>query len=152
MKRSRLDRKSGLKTGSGALKRSAIKPISQKRRARPADLAAVAAREAWFLATLADRVCACGCGQVGSMDGHHVVLKSHVRKLGGDVWDLRNRLSVFHDHHMAHHHGGEQQRLRLAVLRPENLVFARELLGERAEEYLAKHYRRSELDSSAGRE
>lgn len=142
MKRTPLKRTSGL-SGDGELKRTRLKPISDKRREAKPTADVVARQEAWFLATLADRVCACGCGQVGAMDGHHVVLKSHVRKRGGDVWDLRNRLSVFHDHHMAHHHGSDAQKIPLSALRQENVEFARELLGDRADDYLARHYRSS---------
>lgn len=80
------------------------------------------------------------CGRPGRTTGHHVVREQDVRRLGGDVWDLRNRLNVLHDCHMAHHQGATWQKIPQTVLRAENVLFARELLGERAQEYLDRHY------------
>lgn len=82
------------------------------------------------------------CGKKGRTTGHHVVLARHVRARGGDVWDLRNRLNVLHACHMAHHQGGDWQKIDQTMLRPEHLEFARELLGDDAQAYLDKHYPR----------
>lgn len=147
MKRSALVRKSGLnqgtkglKRGDSALKRTRIAPVSAKRAAAGPSPADIAGREAWAAATAADPRCAC-CGRGGRMHGHHVVLARHVRKHGGDVWDLRNRLSVAPACHLAHHESSGRHRIALSVLRPENVQFAVGLLGEEAaREYLDRHY------------
>lgn len=130
-----------LKRGTSALKRSRINPRSAKRAAAVAepDPAELAGREAWHHATVRDRRCAC-CGKRGHVHGHHVILARHVRQRGGDVWDLRNRLSLGDDCHLNHHHGGARQKIPQSALRPENVEFARELLGVDAQDYLDKHY------------
>lgn len=74
------------------------------------------------------------------MSGHHVILKRHVAAKGGDVWDLRNRLSLDPACHLAHHESSGRHRVSRAALRPDNIAFARELLGEAADEYLDRHY------------
>lgn len=140
MKRVPLKRGSGLSRGS-VLKRTLLKPVSDKRRATAPDPVVEAARRAWHLATLADRVCACGCGREGMVEGHHVVYRQQVRKYGGDEWDLRNRLSIAPRCHARHHMGAKK--IPLSALRKANVEFARDLLAERADEYLARHYRSS---------
>ena len=127
------------------MRRTEMKRTRMKRRA-PAKVELSAAeelaRDAWHAATARDRTCA-HCGQRGQLFGHHVVLARHVRAAGGDVWDLRNRLGVLHACHMAHHSGGLDQRFDQTMLRQENIDFAYELLGDRAQEYLDKHYPRT---------
>lgn len=66
--------------------------------------------------------------------------EQHVRAAGGDVFDLRNRLSVLHACHMGHHTGSAWQKIAQSQLRPENVEFARELLGDGAQDYLDRHY------------
>lgn len=154
MKRTPLARKTPLKATSAlssgtALKRSRIAPMSQKRRAAKPTVAVVAAQEAWFRATQADPVCA-SCrvpvASRGRVQGHHVVPRAYVKRHGGDEWDLRNRMTVCEEHHMAHHHGSVRQRLGLALLTEAHWEFARDLLGDHAEEYLAKRYWKPVLD------
>lgn len=130
-----MDRKSGLKTGTAPLKRSRIAP---KGKVAPS-AAELAGREAWAAATAVDNRCAC-CGRRGACHGHHVILKRHVVQRGGDPWDLRNRLSLLPDHHLGHHESSGRHRIPQSVLRPENLAFARELLGDDAQAYLDRHY------------
>lgn len=84
------------------------------------------------------------CGKRDRLIRHHVVLAQHVRALGGPVYDLRNSLllgtGVRCDCHRSHHHA--TRRLPLAVVSPEAIAFAQELLGgERAGEYLRRYYR-----------
>lgn len=136
MKRTEIKRGKGLARGESTLKQTRLASRSEKKQATIADPALDAAREAWHRATLADGVCAC-CGLRGQMHGHHAVSRQHVRKRGGDEWDLRNRLSLRPACHMAHHAG---RKIDQSKLRPENVAFARELLGEAAQEYLDRHY------------
>lgn len=130
-----------MKRGKG-MKRSRIAPQSEKKKAQEPSPQEVAAREAWNLATLKSPRCAC-CGKRSVYPhGHHVVLARHVRQRGGDVWDLRNHLTLAQDCHLNHHHGGDRQRVPQTALRAENVAFAHELLGEDAEDYLNRHYPR----------
>ena len=72
---------------------------------------------------------------------HHVCYKQHVVAARGDVWDPRNRLVLCATCHTRHHAGGEG-RLKALTLRPENYVFAAELLGPGAAyEYVRRRYR-----------
>lgn len=80
-----------------------------------------------------------GCPRRGG-DPHHVVLKQHVEREHGDVWDPLNCLSICRDHH-DRHHGSERWRIPTGCLRTENIIFAVMLLGvERAVEYLRWKY------------
>lgn len=148
MKRSPLKRTGGLKAGASVLKRTRIRARSAKVAAAVAAPSAleVAGRTAWHYATLADPLCA-SCGRAWAIHGHHVVRAQDVRKFGGDVWDLRNRMSVCTECHLNHHHGSYRQRLTSTILTFDNLLFMRELLGDQASEYIAKHYRRDTLDA-----
>lgn len=143
MKRTPLTRKTPLETttplargdtplarGSG-LRRDRKRPFESPESA--------AARSAWNVATKANPTCA-RCGKRGYVSGHHVVEKRHVKARGGDIWDLRNQLSVCPDCHLNHHQGGEDRRIPLSALRPENVAFATELLGDAAGDYLARYY------------
>jgi hypothetical protein len=82
---------------------------------------------------------------------HHVVKEQVVRRMGGDPWDFRNALEIgaprvwggrcgCHDGH--HHPGVKDTRIPVDKLSPENVRFARELLGDDAAElHLRRHYR-----------
>lgn len=72
-------------------------------------------------------------------DPHHVVYKQHIPE-GHDKNDARDGVPLCHQHHWMHHYGGFNGKLPLGALLPENLEFAREVLGESAEDYIAKHY------------
>lgn len=77
---------------------------------------------------------------VRARDPHHVVLKQHVEREHGDIWDPRNALSVCRVHHEKHH-SGERWKIPTLCLRDENIEFAVELLGQaRAAEYLRHRY------------
>lgn len=58
------------------------------------------------------------------------------------MWDPRNGLTLCGGCHSAHHKRGRIVPIR--ALRPENLEYARELLGEAAEDYLRRYYGRRE--------
>lgn len=140
MKRSPMKRGEAMKRSGTVLKRSRIAPKSAKRKAEVPSPEELAGREAWHRATVADSRCACCGKRSADPHGHHVVLARHVRAKGGNVWDLRNRLTLAHDCHLNHHHGGDRQRIPQSALRPENVEFVRELLGEDAQAYLDRHY------------
>jgi len=67
---------------------------------------------------------------------HHVVYRQHCP--AGTEWDVRNGLALCYGCHEAHHTGA--RRIRLDVLRRDNLAFAREVLGAAADDYLARRY------------
>lgn len=95
--------------------------------------------ETWFC-----RWCGRGVrpwGKVPRLRMHHVVYEQEVRRRGGDVLDARNALALCDRCHEEHHSGAPAaRRIPLAALRPENLKFARRLLGDYAGDYLAAHY------------
>jgi hypothetical protein len=81
------------------------------------------------------------CGKRGRVMFHHLVLKQHIKKEGGDVWDFRNALPVgvacfcHADHHAAMH------RIPRALVPESAIAFAEELFGaERAELYWSRYY------------
>jgi transcription initiation factor TFIIIB Brf1 subunit/transcription initiation factor TFIIB len=78
-----------------------------------------------------------GCNERKAHD-HHVVKQQHLDDYGGDPADPRNALALCHVHHERHHKA--KRRIRLSELRPENLEFARELLGDYADDYIAREY------------
>lgn len=129
-------RRSELKRGK-PLKRTRMKrkpPASRDEHEEPA-------RQRWIASVAAHRACA-HCGQRGRISGHHVVLEQDVRKEGGDPWDIRNMLPVLHYCHLNHHQGSAWQKIAQSQLLPANLEFARDLLGDRAQDYLDRHYPR----------
>lgn len=132
-----LARTSELK-GGGELKRTPLAPRSTKQGVRVE--ASREARAAWARAGDLPEVCA-ACGRQTACAGHHVLYAQFVRKFGGDEYDLRNRMAVCHHEHHRHHHGLEADRLPLSLLTDEHWQFARELLGDRAPEFLARYYR-----------
>lgn len=78
-------------------------------------------------------------GGGADLSQHHVVYRQHVEEAGGDVWDPRNALALCRRCHAAHHRRARP--LAIDCLRPENIEFARELLGvRRAEGYLRRRY------------
>lgn len=78
-----------------------------------------------------------GCNDTAG-PAHHVVYQQHLDDYGGDPGDSRNALSLCPVHHERHHKAA--RRVKLAELRPENLEFARELLGPYADDYIATYY------------
>ncbi len=68
---------------------------------------------------------------------HHVVLRQHIERLKGDRWHPDDALALCTACH-AQAHG--LRRLPVAVLRPENLAFAVDLLGAYAVDYLRRYY------------
>lgn len=92
-----------------------------------------------------ERTGPCGvCGRRGRLLRHHVVYEQHVRREGGDPWDLRNALDVgrYCDCHDAHHRSGPGRRpIPLAKVPEEAIAFAVDLLGEdRAVDYFRRYY------------
>lgn len=80
------------------------------------------------------------CGQPGRLERHHVVLEQHVRKAGGDPWDLRNAmaLGMWCRCHREHHQAA--QRISLRRVPDDAIDFAAELFGAGAGAYLSRFY------------
>lgn len=91
----------------------------------------------WYAALRGIRGCASCGGRIGLVL-HHVVYRQHVRARGGDEWDPRNALALCDPCHAAHHRRGRV--LPVSLLPAAALIFASELLGEAAENYLARYY------------
>lgn len=91
---------------------------------------------------------ACGSGR--RLVLHHVVYEQHVRKRGGNAFDPDDSLTLCWDCHAKHHHSADD-RLHVRVFRPENVVFARALLGDYARDYFVRFYD-GDLDSVYPRE
>ena len=95
----------------------------------------------WYAAMEGVRGCASCGGRIGLVL-HHIVYRQHVRRASGDEWDPRNALALCDPCHASHH---SRQRVLPATLLPrEALAFASELLGEAAENYLARYYEAGE--------
>lgn len=62
-----------------------------------------------------------------------------MKRAGGDIWDPRNGLTLCASCHAKHHN--RSRVLPVSMLRPENIAYIRELLGEAADNYLARYYR-----------
>jgi len=81
------------------------------------------------------------CGRRGTILRHHLVYEQHVRRAGGDPWDLRNALDVgaLCACHQRHHTAARRIPLRLIPAKAH--TFATELLGPaRAELYWSRYY------------
>lgn len=80
------------------------------------------------------------CDQPGRIQRHHVVLEQHVRRAGGDPWDMRNalELGMYCRCHSLHHQAAE--RISLAKIPDDAREFAIELFGGGADGYLARYY------------
>jgi hypothetical protein len=81
------------------------------------------------------------CGRSGTILRHHVVYEQHVRRAGGDPWDLRNSMDVgaLCTCHLNHH--SATRRILRRRLPSDALGFADELLGpERAADYIKRYY------------
>lgn len=83
------------------------------------------------------------CGSYGQyLTQHHVVYQQHVRDAGGDLWDVRNSLTLCDGMHGCHgRHHNRMRPVRLTVLPDVAFEFAVELLGTGpAYEYLRRRY------------
>jgi cytochrome c553 len=67
---------------------------------------------------------------------HHVVYRQHLP--AEHEWDTRNALPLCADCHERHHNAS--RRIAVSCLEPQNLEFAREVLGDYADDYLARYY------------
>ena len=84
-----------------------------------------------------------GCLKIswgGSHRAHHVIYRQHLPV--DKEWDPRNAMACCDPCHERHHSAAK--RLPLAALTEENLEFAREVLGEAADYYLARRYQTEE--------
>lgn len=75
-----------------------------------------------------------------NMQAHHVVSKQELKKRGRTplLWDRRNALPLCADCHERHENAS--RRVSLSALTPENVEFAREVLGDYADYYLERYY------------
>ena len=76
------------------------------------------------------------CGAKGQHN-HHVVYTQHVLRVDGDRWDPANALRLCLGCHVLAH----QHEVPVSVLRPVNIEYAFELLGDAAYDYLKRYYR-----------
>jgi hypothetical protein len=81
-----------------------------------------------------------GCRACGSREGrfhaHHVIYRQHIDE--AVRWDARNAMAVCADCHERHHNAS--RRIPLSRLSSTHLEFAREVLGDYADDYLARYY------------
>jgi 5-methylcytosine-specific restriction endonuclease McrA len=78
------------------------------------------------------------CGSRWKLQGHHTLYRQHLRAEGADEWDLRGQLTVCGRCHRDHH--AAVKRIPVSALRDDNIVFALDLLGERAIGYIGRYY------------
>ena len=84
------------------------------------------------------------CGLLGLVRRHHVIYEQHVRRAGGDCWDIANSLWIgvetFCNCHRHHHDA--VQRIPADLIPDAALAFAVDLFGsdERAADYFARYY------------
>lgn len=73
---------------------------------------------------------------------HHVVYEQELSRRGAALWDTRNALPLCFHCHNEHHKPGVRSDMRvpLGSLRPENINYAAEVLGDYAMDYLHKRY------------
>lgn len=136
----------GPEAGSGGLTRGSLRAKPQKRPFEPG-------REAWKTPT---RGHCEGCGKPGLMQRHHVVKEQHVRRPptggpAGDPWDMRNAMLLGFEHVCDCHerHTNKSKLIPLSKVSPATVSFARDLLGDYAEDYLRREY--AVRDSSTNR-
>jgi hypothetical protein len=103
----------------------------------PEESGMTAERRAFHYAAQKQRICR-GCRAKWPWHPHHVVYEQEVKRLGGDVNDVRNALRLCPDCHANHH--GRSRPIKLTQLTDANYEFAFELMGERAADYLRQKY------------
>lgn len=96
---------------------------------------AAANRQRW--ASQAESECRL-CGSRKRLQLHHVVYEQHVRGKG-DSWEPTNSFTICWRCHNAHHRAVDG-RIPFDSLRPENVEFARALLGDAAPYYFIRYY------------
>src|SRR5262245_58235791 len=113
------------------------------RRLTSADLEAMAA----FKQSVARSRCAVCHTWHAYPDAHHVVSQHTLRRAGREdlLWDTRNALPLcpmrgWFGKRCHERHTSTSQKVPLSALRPSHWEFAREALGDFAEDYLRRHY------------
>jgi hypothetical protein len=124
------------------MKRTPLKRTPMKRKAPPRIPSEKLARAAWK----ASHNGPCGvCGRRQPLLRHHVIYEQHVRKAGGDPWNLRNALDVglLCDCHRKHHASGPGRvPIPLGKIPTAAVEFAADLFGKaRARLYFDRYYR-----------
>jgi 5-methylcytosine-specific restriction endonuclease McrA len=124
------------------LKRSQLKRTGppKRRRKRQRDTREQAEIRAFVERAASQPRCA-NCPSTGAWHAHHAgVYEQNLRLLGRRLWDPDNALRLCVRCHMAHHHS-HSGRLALSILRDENIRYAFDVLGIRADAYLRRRYR-----------
>lgn len=123
----------GLAAAVGLVKRSPLRLVP------PVDRSGEPGYREWH--TPIQGECA-ACGKRGLLLRHHAITENHVRREGGDPWDLRNAIGLGYfacSCHREHHQA--TRRLPISVLGAEAIEFAIELLGAgRADAELERYY------------
>jgi hypothetical protein len=125
-----------------------LRPSARSRAKQKARRAAEeAGRSVWKM----ERTGTCAiCGRRGRVLRHHIVYEQHVRREGGDPWDLANALDVGARClcHAKHHSGAE--RISLQLIPEVAMAFAVDLMGEdRAVDYFRRYYTAGEGSTDA---
>ncbi len=118
---------------------TSLNPGSKRRKPKPSGELREK-MEAFKAATLYG-VCA-GCGKApwamygGYLRAHHVVYRQHLP--AGYEWDPRNAMPLCDPCHERHH--SRSRPIPFSALTEEHVGFAREVLGEFADDYLVRRY------------
>lgn len=131
---SSLGRRTELKR-TDSLKRTVLRSRPKRRVETPVEREA---RLAWK--TPHQGFCSCGCERFSMhLERHHVCYEQHVRREGGDVWNIANSMLLHPTCHASHH--SAMRRIKIEYVSRAALEFALELLGEaRSADYFARFY------------
>lgn len=118
------------------MKRTKRKPLSSEER-----------EQAWaFKVSGQGQPCAV-CGYLWEWpDMHHVVSQQELKDRGLPLWDVRNALPLcpigmlLAGSQCHERHENASKRITFRKLRPENIAYAYEVLGDYADDYLKRRY------------
>lgn len=155
MKRSELKRKTGLKRGGGNLKRKTQMERVEMLKSNPKTPRVIKGQGPNHPRTLIEemerkmfreharqqRCCqapGCPAPMAGGWQAHHVVYEQELRRLHLPIYNVRNSMRLCSACHARHHN--RTAPLPLSILTEEHLAYAREVLGDRAMDYLSRRY------------
>jgi hypothetical protein len=134
-----LTRHSELKRTTPLARTSALTPSGPPKRRRRRLSAKERREKQRFQAHAQDQQRCANCNSRGAWHAHHAgVYEQKLRHLGLPLWEPANALRLCLDCHAKHH--TPRQKLKLKVLRAENIRYAFQTLGECAYDYLRARY------------